>query len=61
MKRKLLTLHGRAIYAWRQIVPEPVFGQIKQARAFRHFLRRGLMSVSEEWALVTTTHNMLKQ
>lgn len=60
MKRKLLTLRGRAAYAWRQILPEPVFGQIKQARGFRQFLRRGLQAVGEEWALITTAHNMLK-
>jgi hypothetical protein len=59
MKRKLQTLPGRAAYAWRQILPEPVFGQIKQARGFRQFLRRGLAAVGQEWALITT-HNMLK-
>jgi hypothetical protein len=37
MARKLLTIRGRAIYAWRQILPEPVFGQIKHARGFRQF------------------------
>jgi transposase len=60
MSRKLSTLRGRATYAWRQILPEPVFGQIKHARGFRQFLRRGLEAVSEEWALLTTAHNMLK-
>jgi len=60
MKRKLSTLRGRATYAWRQILPEPVFGQIKQARGFRQFLRRGLAAVGEEWALITTAHNLLK-
>lgn len=60
MRRKLSTLRGRATYAWRQILPEPVFGQIKQARGFRQFLRRGLEAVNEEWALVTTAHNLLK-
>jgi hypothetical protein len=60
MKRKLQTLSGRAAYAWRQILPEPVFGQIKQTRGFRQFLRRGLRAVGQEWALITTTHNVLK-
>ena len=60
MARKLLTLRGRAVYAWRQILPEPVFGQIKQARGFRQFLRRGLKRVGEEWSLLCTTHNLLK-
>jgi transposase/signal recognition particle subunit SEC65 len=60
MARKLLTLRGRAMYAWRQILPEPVFGQIKQARGFRQFLRRGLERVGQEWSLVCTAHNLLK-
>jgi transposase len=60
MARTLLTLRGRAVYAWRQILPEPVFGQIKQARGFRQFLRRGLERVGQEWSLVCTTHNLLK-
>jgi len=32
---------GKAVYAARQCVVEPVFGQIKQARGFRQFLLRG--------------------
>jgi hypothetical protein len=60
MRRKLQTLRGRAAYAKRQVLPEPVFGQIKQARSFRQFLRRGLEAVGEEWALVCTTHDILK-
>jgi transposase len=60
MKRKLQTLRGRAAYAWRKILPEPVFGQIKHGRGFRQFLRRGCKAVGEEWALITTAHNVLK-
>ncbi len=60
MARKLLTLRGRAIYAWRQILPEPVFGQIKHARGFRQFLRRGVQRVGQEWSMVCTAHNLLK-
>jgi transposase len=60
MERKLHTLAGRAVYAARMILPEPVFGQIKAARGFRQFLRRGLSAVGEEWALVCTSHNLLK-
>jgi transposase len=41
MKRKLQTKVGRAVYAARKCVVEPVFGQIKQARGFRQFLLRG--------------------
>jgi len=41
MKRKLQTKVGKAVYAARKCVVEPVFGQIKQARGFRQFLLRG--------------------
>lgn len=37
-----------------------MFGQVKQARGFRRFLRRGVTSVKQEWALVCTVHNILK-
>jgi len=60
MARKLLTVRGRAMYAWRQILPEPVFGQIKHARGFRQFLRRGLQRVGQDWSMICTAHNLLK-
>src|ERR1700691_3228321 len=60
MKRKLQTRAGRAIYATRKTIVEPVFGQIKEARGFRRFLLRGLAKVRGEWALVCLTHNILK-
>jgi len=60
MKRKLKTKVGKAIYAARKCVVEPVFGQIKQARGFRQFLLRGKEKVKGEWALVCLTHNLLR-
>jgi transposase len=60
MSRKLRTLRGRAIYAKRKEISEPVFGQIKQVRGFRQFLLRGLSKVSAEWDLICLGHNMLK-
>jgi transposase len=60
MKRKLKTKPGRAVYSRRKTIVEPVFGQIKQARGFRQFLLRGVEKVRGEWALVCTTHNLLK-
>ena len=60
MRRKLQTKVGRAIYAARKAIVEPVFGQIKQARGFRQFLLRGLEKVQGEWALVCMAHNVLK-
>ena len=47
-------------YRLRKQLPEPVFGQIKQARGFRQFLMRGFEKVRAEWALVCTAHNLLK-
>jgi hypothetical protein len=41
-------------------IPEPVFGQIKQARGFRQFLLRGVDKVAAEWGLVCIAHNILK-
>lgn len=60
MKRKLCTKRGKAAYTLRKEIVEPVFGQIKQARGFRQFLLRGVTKVKGEWALVCTTHNILK-
>ena len=60
MRRKLSTKRGRAIYAERKKIVEPVFGQIKQGRGFRQFLLRGLQKVKGEWSLICTTHNLLK-
>jgi len=60
MKRKLQTKVGKAVYAARKCVVEPVFGQIKQARGFRQFLLRGKKKVKGEWALVCLTHNVLR-
>ena len=51
--------HGSP-YRLRKQLPEPVFGQIKQARGFRQFLLRGLEKVQAEWSIVCTAHNLLK-
>src|ERR1700690_1135141 len=60
MRRKLKTKAGKAVYAARKTLVEPVFGQIKQARGFRQFLLRGIDKVRGEWSLVCLTHNVLK-
>jgi transposase len=60
MRRKLQTKVGKAVYAARKTIVEPVFGQIKQARGFRQFLLRGFEKVAGEWALVCLTHNILR-
>ena len=60
MRRKLQTKVGKAVYAARKCVVEPVFGQIKQARGFRQFVLRGIRKGKGEWALVCLTHNILR-
>lgn len=60
MDRKLRSKAGQAIYALRKTVVEPVFGQIKGARGLDRFRLRGLEQVNGEWALMATTHNLLK-
>lgn len=60
MDRKLRSKAGQAIYALRKTVVEPVFGQIKGSRRLDRFRLRGLEKVNGEWALMTTTHNLLK-
>jgi transposase len=60
MKEKLRTAAGKALYAARKQIVEPVFGQIKGARGIRGFLLRGLEKVSAEWQLICLTHNLLK-
>jgi hypothetical protein len=60
MRRTLRTKRGRRLYARRKAIVEPVFGQIKQGRGFRQFLLRGMRQVRGEWALICTTHNVLK-
>jgi len=60
MRRKLKTKLGRERYGLRKELPEPVFGQIKQARGFRQFLLRGKERVRAEWRFICTGHNVLK-
>jgi len=60
MDRKLRSKAGQAIYALRKTVVEPVFGQIKGSRRLDRFRLRGLEKVNGEWALMATTHNLLK-
>ncbi len=60
MAAKLRAAGYEGPYRLRKQVVEPVFGQIKQARGFRQFLRRGLAAVQSEWSLLCTVHNLLK-
>ena len=60
MREKIKAGGHATPYRLRKQLPEPVFGQIKQARGFRQFLMRGLDNVANEWGLVCLAHNMLK-
>src|SRR3978361_2159852 len=61
MARKLRTQKGRAMYAKRKGMIEPIFGQLKQVLGFRQFSLRGLASMRGEWRLMATVHNLRKR
>jgi transposase len=60
MRRKLRSPAGRATYARRQGLIEPVFGVLKEQRGMRQFRRRGLEKVAVEIALATTAYNLTR-
>jgi hypothetical protein len=60
MARRLRTKEGKADYARRKAIVEPVFGQTK-VRQRAGFLRlRGLEGAQGEWALHSLCHNLRK-
>jgi transposase len=58
MAHRLQTKAGKALYALRKQIPEPVFGIIKSVMGFRQFSLRGLGKVRGEWKLVTMAWNI---
>jgi hypothetical protein len=60
MAAKVQTPEGKAWYARRKVIVEPVFGQSKEAREFRRFLLRGLAAIRGAWRLRCLTHHLLK-
>jgi hypothetical protein len=60
MAAKVRTPEGKALYARRKVIVEPVFGQSKEARGFRRFLLRGLQKIRGAWRLVCLGHHLLK-
>ncbi len=60
MREKIKAGGHDSPYRLRKQLPEPVFGQIKQARGFRQFLLRGVEKVQAEWSIVCSAHNLLK-
>ncbi|MGH9266828.1 MAG: transposase, partial [Acidimicrobiales bacterium] len=60
MEHRLRTEEGAAAYGQRSCTVEPVFGQVKENRGIRRFMRRGLAAAESEWTLVCATSNVLK-
>lgn len=60
MEHRLRTPEGADLYSKRQHTVEPVFGDIKENRGYRRFVRRGLAAVQAEWQLITAAHNLRK-
>jgi transposase len=60
MRWRLHTPDGRAHYARRKAIVEPVFGQIRVGQRFQRLSFRGLTANKAEWKLVAACHNLLK-
>jgi transposase len=60
MARKLRTKKGRAVYARRKAIVEPVFGQIDTVQNGRKLLLRGKRQARAQWRFHCAVHNLLK-
>ncbi len=60
MARKLRTKKGRAAYARRKAIVEPVFGQIDTCQGGKRVLLRGSTAAEAEWAFIAACHNIRK-
>lgn len=60
MARKLRTKKGRATYARRKTIVEPVFGQIDTVQDARQLLLRGKPAARAQWRFHCAIHNLLK-
>lgn len=60
MARKLATKPGRAAYARRKAIVEPVFGQMSTLQNGKQLLLRGRAAARDEWLLLAATHNLRK-
>ena len=59
MARKVKTKKGRAVYARRKAIVEPVFGQI-HTRQGKFVLLRGMEQAAHEWDLIAACHHLMK-
>jgi transposase len=60
MARRMRTKTGRADYARRKAIVEPVFGQMKTRQNAKHLQLRGLAGAKGEWTLHAICHNLRK-
>jgi len=60
MARKLRTKKGRAVYARRKVIVEPVFGQMDTVQNARRLLLRGQQAARAQWRFHCAIHNLLK-
>ena len=60
MARKLTTKPGRAAYARRKAIVEPVFGQMSTLQNAKQLLLRGHQAAREEWLLLAACHDFRK-
>lgn len=60
MARKVRTKKGRAVYARRKAIVEPVFGQIDTVQNGRRLLLRGEPAARDQWSFECAIHNLLK-
>jgi len=60
MARKLRTKTGRATYARRKAIVEPVFGQMDTVQDARRLLLRGKQAARDQWRFHCAIHNLLK-
>ena len=60
MARRMRTKAGRADYARRKAIVEPVFGQMKTRQHAKHLRLRGLTGAKGEWTLHAICHNLRK-
>lgn len=60
MARRLRTKAGRADYARRKAIVEPVFGQMKVRQAAGQLRLRGIAGAQGEWTLHVICHNLRK-
>src|SRR5665811_2261442 len=58
MARKTKTKNGRAVYARRKTIIEPVFGQMQTTQDARRLLLRGKPAARAQWRFQSAIHNL---